>query len=30
LRTPEQIEQELGVPVLISVPRGTRHELVQN
>lgn len=30
LRTPEQIEQELGVPVLFSVPRGTRHELVQN
>ncbi len=30
LRTPEQIENELGIPVLFSVPRGSRHELVQN
>ncbi len=31
LRSPEQIEQELGLPVLFSVPLGNRHdELVQN
>ncbi len=30
LRTPEQIENELGIPVLFSVPRGTRHELAKN
>ena len=30
LKSAEQIEQELGLPVLFSVPRGARHELVQN
>ncbi|MBI2824599.1 MAG: GumC family protein [Planctomycetia bacterium] len=30
LKTPEQIEHELGIPVLLSVPRGFRHELLQN
>jgi uncharacterized protein involved in exopolysaccharide biosynthesis len=30
LRSPDQVERELGVPVLFSVPRGTRHELIQN
>jgi uncharacterized protein involved in exopolysaccharide biosynthesis len=30
LRSADQIEQELGLPVLFSVPRGTRHEMVQN
>ena len=30
LRSPEQIENELGIPVLFSVPRGSRHELVKN
>jgi uncharacterized protein involved in exopolysaccharide biosynthesis len=30
LKSPEQVEQELGIPVLFSVPRGTRHELAQN
>jgi capsular polysaccharide biosynthesis protein len=30
LRSAEQIENELGLPVLFSVPRGTRHEMVQN
>jgi uncharacterized protein involved in exopolysaccharide biosynthesis len=30
LRSAEQVEQELGLPVLFSVPRNVRHELVQN
>jgi uncharacterized protein involved in exopolysaccharide biosynthesis len=30
LKTPQQIEQELGIPVLLAVPRGTRHELLKN
>jgi len=30
LRSPEQIEQELGMPVLFSVPRGISPELIQN
>jgi polysaccharide biosynthesis protein PslE len=29
-KTPEQIEELLGVPVLLSVPRGTRHIFVRN
>jgi uncharacterized protein involved in exopolysaccharide biosynthesis len=29
-KTPEQIEDLLGVPVLLSVPRGTRHIFVRN
>lgn len=28
LKTQEQIEDELGIPVLFSVPRGTRHQLL--
>jgi capsular polysaccharide biosynthesis protein len=28
LRTTEQTEQELGIPVLFSVPRDQRHELL--
>jgi uncharacterized protein involved in exopolysaccharide biosynthesis len=30
LRTPDDVERELGIPVLLSVPRATRQELVQN
>jgi uncharacterized protein involved in exopolysaccharide biosynthesis len=30
LRSSDQIERELGIPVLFTVPRGTRHELAQN
>jgi uncharacterized protein involved in exopolysaccharide biosynthesis len=30
LKSAEQIEQELGLPVLFTVPRGARHELVPN
>jgi capsular polysaccharide biosynthesis protein len=30
LKTSEQIEQELGLPVLFAVPRGVRHELIHN
>jgi uncharacterized protein involved in exopolysaccharide biosynthesis len=30
IATPEQIEQELGIPVLFSVPRNVRHELVKD
>ncbi len=30
LQSAEQVEQELGIPVLFSVPRGVRHELIQN
>ncbi|REK18892.1 MAG: hypothetical protein DWQ37_03550 [Planctomycetota bacterium] len=30
MRTPEQIEQELGIPVLFSVPRGASNEIVNN
>jgi uncharacterized protein involved in exopolysaccharide biosynthesis len=30
LRTAEQIEQELGIPVLFSAPRDSRHVLLQN
>ncbi|HTM54127.1 MAG TPA: GumC family protein [Pirellulales bacterium] len=30
LKTPEQVEHELGVPVLFSVPRGARQELLHN
>ena len=29
LQSAEQVEQELGIPVLFSVPRGVRHELIQ-
>ena len=29
-KNPEQIEELLGVPVLLSVPRGTRHIFVRN
>jgi uncharacterized protein involved in exopolysaccharide biosynthesis len=29
-KTSDQIEQELGLPVLFTVPRGVRHELVHN
>lgn len=28
VKTPEQIEHELGIPVLFSVPRGERHDLL--
>jgi capsular polysaccharide biosynthesis protein len=30
LKTSDQIEQELGIPVLFAVPRGVRHELLHN
>jgi uncharacterized protein involved in exopolysaccharide biosynthesis len=30
LKSPDQIEQELGIPVLLAVPRGTRQEMLQN
>jgi polysaccharide biosynthesis protein PslE len=30
LKTSEQVENELGIPVLFSVPRGTGHELLHN
>ena len=30
LTTPEQIEKELGIPVLFSVPRGNRNDLITN
>jgi polysaccharide biosynthesis protein PslE len=30
LTTPEQIEKELGIPVLFSVPRGARNDLITN
>lgn len=29
LQSAEQVEQELGIPVLFSVPRGVRHETIQ-
>ena len=30
LKTSEQVESELGIPVLFSVPRGAGHELLHN
>ncbi len=30
LKSPQQIEQELGIPVLLAVPRATRHEMLKN
>jgi polysaccharide biosynthesis protein PslE len=30
MRRPEQIEQELGIPVLFSVPRGVRHDMLSS
>jgi polysaccharide biosynthesis protein PslE len=30
LRTPEELEAQLGLPVLVSIPRATRHEVFVN
>ena len=30
VKTPEQIEHELGIPVLFSIPRGVRYDLLSN
>ena len=30
LKTPQDIENDLGIPVLFSVPRNDRHALLQN